>query len=563
MTTKFTTMILTLKRKTKKYIYLATVLSLVLLFSIPNSLKAQESLTLSVSPTLFDMSAEPGQHWQSGIKIINVNNYDLTVYANVVNFVPRGEYGEASFIPTDPNDTKKDSLAKWISITNEAIIIPREQTVEVPFSVDVPTDASPGGHYAAIMIGTKPPREENKETRVQTSQIVTALLFTKIAGDIIELGDIREFRTTETFMDKPEATFEVRFENKGNVYIQPQGEIKITNMWGEERGIIPINQNSQYGKIPHKTDNTSGIRKYTFNWKGEWSLADIGRYTATVALGYGSAEKKFANAKTTFWVIPFKLLLSLLIGIAIFVYVFIWLVRLYIRKMLTMAGLDVQEYNNFKRSRSTTQEYPQTQHDLRIHAPVKQGIKDLKDQLSLTSNTMDYIKTFLKFCYKNRLFILGVAMVIALVSSLIWYFKSANTDHRAYEVTYVNSDENVNLSSEDIIYNELVSDDPADSIVISEEINKKTPITIINRSGVPGIGAEAKITAEKNSFAVSELKADFSSSQAKTVILYTSDNQEEALRLSKLFNNALISINDESEHTSGDLIIYLGSDMAD
>ena len=47
------------------------------------------------------------------------------------------------------------TLAEWFTITREAVVVPREQSKEVPFSVRVPFEASPGGHFAAILVGTK------------------------------------------------------------------------------------------------------------------------------------------------------------------------------------------------------------------------------------------------------------------------------------------------------------------------------------------------------------------------------------------------------------------------
>jgi hypothetical protein len=57
-------------------------------------------LSLSVTPTLFQMSAVAGQSWSSGVKVINNNPHELTVYAQVVNFAPQGESGEGKLIPS-------------------------------------------------------------------------------------------------------------------------------------------------------------------------------------------------------------------------------------------------------------------------------------------------------------------------------------------------------------------------------------------------------------------------------------------------------------------------------
>ena len=539
-----------------------------LFFFVPNLIFAQESLTLSVSPTLFDMSAEKGQAWQSSVKVINVNKYDLTVYASVVNFVPRGEGGEVGFLPIDPENSNNSTLAEWINITNEPIVIPSEKTVEVPFSIKVPNDASPGGHYAAVLIGTKPLQDDKKQTKVQTSQMVTSLIFTRIAGNIIELGDIREFRSTETFLSRPEATFELRFENKGNVFLQPQGEIKITNMWGEERGIIPINQNSQYGKVPQKTGGSDGIRKFTFAWKGEWSIADIGRYTATVTLGYGTDNRQFTSAKTTFWVIPFKLLFGVLFSLIIFGFLITWLIKLYVRKMLTMAGLDIADYQALKvKEKKLTSRYL-NKSGIKFHTPVKVGILDLKQQLSTSESYTEYLKTAWNFCVKNRLFFLGVILIVTFLVVVILYIKSANTSHRAFEVTYVNNDSKVSVNSEEIIYNELKNS--TNETVAETDVDNNTSTTttdlniaLVNRSGTPGVGAEIKLKLEKAGYKVSELEADFTAKQKRTVIIYQEDYDTEALKISANLDNALISLNDgtNEDKMKEPIIIYLGSDI--
>ncbi|MCA9342330.1 hypothetical protein KC945_02910, partial [Candidatus Saccharibacteria bacterium] len=64
---------------------------------LPQFSHAQERVALSVSPTLFDMSAEPGKVWNSTIRVINTNPFELELEASVVNFTPRDESGAATF----------------------------------------------------------------------------------------------------------------------------------------------------------------------------------------------------------------------------------------------------------------------------------------------------------------------------------------------------------------------------------------------------------------------------------------------------------------------------------
>jgi len=522
------------------------------LFAFTSSqVHAQDSLTLSISPSLFDMSVNPGQEWRSTLRVINVNNYDLTVYIDVVNFSPQGESGQGQFLPVIQGDGEGVTLAEWFTIEREAIVIPREKSREIPFSVRVPFDASPGGHFAAILVGTRPLVPEVGQAKVQTSQMVTSLFFARVAGDIVEQGSIREFITNKRFLSSPEVSFELRFENKGNVHLQPQGEIKITNMWGQERGIIPINQSSQFGNVLPES-----IRKFTFSWKGEWSMADIGRYTAVATLAYGSESRQFTSLQTEFWVIPFKLLFGILLGLVVFGALISWFVRLYVRHMLTMAGINVEEYQAAKRDGLVVERF-RAQSTVKIHTPVTTGFIDFKQHLARAKDWLGFIQQLILFVRKYQLFFIAVVVIAVFIGAIAWYITNANTDQRSYEVVYENADSSVVLSSEDIIYNQLRSERRLTDFTVSTNLPS---VKVVNRAG-PGLGAEAKLKLEALGYKVTSLQAERNVSQKRTVIIYKAGDETEALRLSSALNNAPISMYEASSVEQG-LTVYVGEDMA-
>lgn len=517
-----------------------------------NQSYAQESLTLSISPSLFDMSVNPGQEWRSTLRVINVNDYDLTVYIDVVNFSPKGESGEGRFMPVPPEGGEGVTLAEWFSIEREAIVVPREQSKEIPFAVRVPFDASPGGHFAAILVGTRPHAPEPGQAKVQTSQMVTSLFFARVAGDIIEQGSIREFTTSDRFLGAPEVTFDLRFENKGNVHLQPQGEIKITNMWGEERGLIPINQSSQFGNVLPET-----IRKFTFSWKGEWSMADIGRYTAVATLAYGNESRQFTSMQTEFWVIPFKLLFGILLGLVLFGALISWFVRLYVRHMLVMAGINIEEYQAAKKNGLVVEKF-RAQKAVRIHTPVTHGYVDFKQHLAKAKDLFGYFRQSWFFIQKYQLFFIGIGVIVVFVSIIVWYIASATTDQRGYEIVYENADSNVTLSSEEIIYNQLRSERKLNEFTVSEHL---PPVRVINQSGTPGLGAETKLKLEALGYKVTELSSDSTSPRKRTVVIFKSDQEVEAVRLSSVLNKAPVSTY-ETDPADDTLTVYVGEDMS-
>lgn len=534
----------------KRIIQKALASLFLLAVALPNFALAQEALTLSISPSLFDISISPNQEWRSSLRVINVNDYDLTVYLDVVNFLPQGESGSGKFIPiTNDAEAKGGSLAEWFIVSKEPIVVPREQSLEVPIAVRVPQDAAPGGHFAAILVGTKPPSREDGQARVQTSQMVTSLFFARVSGDIREFGLIREFTVTDNWLSSPEANFELRFENKGNVHLQPQGEIKITNMWGQERGIIPINQSTQFGNVLPES-----IRKFNFGWKGEWSISDIGQYTAEVTLAYGSEARQFASAKATFWVIPFKLLFGILLTLILIGTLVSWLIRLYVNHMLALAGIDINEYKAAAHGKVRKN----MRANASVHRPMLDGYNDLVSRLSLSSGLPKKISTLLEFVISYKWFFMFVVLVLAIMAILVVYVLSANTERRAYEIEYVNPDANYTVSSEEIIYRQFKQEREIPVVEKDESLPK---IAIINRSGVPGYGAEVRLQLEAKGYTVSSLDSDFTTKVERTVIVNPQNLEREALRLSAKLNNAPISPY-EGEGAKDVITVYVGSDIS-
>lgn len=532
------------------------VVSIISVLLIPQGLFAA-GLSLSVTPTLFEMSAVPLQAWNSSIKVINSNNQDLTVYANVVNFAPQGEIGHGKFLPVFEEFTEGKTLAEWITVSEKPYIIPTESSMSIPLTINVPEDASPGGHYAAIMIGTKP-SNDNRSLNVATAQIVTSLFFVRIEGDVVENGVIRTFRAGDSFVETPEVDFEVRFENKGNVHLQPQGEIVITNMWGKERGIVPINRQTHFGNVLPES-----VRQFSFTWKGEQSITDIGRYKAVITLAYGQDQRKFVTQPTFFWVIPIKAVLIVLSSLVAILFLVSWSIRSYIRRMLEMSGPAgyVPASQHVPREGDVL-----IRHRASVRAPISGGVSDLKIRLARAHAFLDTVRTLGGFVVVYKKFFGGLTLLIIAFFAVWYYLVDVTTSQRDYEVTIDNLDTSVTLSSEEIIYNK--SGNSASSEVLTEtevsqeeEKSQGFELILINSSDTPGTAAMLQKELENKGYVIESLKSDFEESKARTVIVYDVDVQEQALQLSRVLNGALLSARPaDIATTSMNISVYIGNE---
>ena len=420
---------------------------------------ADTSLSVTVTPPLFQLTISPGQSWSSALKVVNANSYDVTYYAQPMDFSAEGESGQASFAPVVnvPTDGTADSysLARWIQISPEPVVIPSGRSANIPFTVSIPQGAEPGGHYAAILVGTQPPQIKTSGPSMKISSYVSSLLFVKVEGNIQENARVREFRTDQSLYQTPDAKFLIRFENLGNTHLKPEGIITIYNMWGKKRGELLINQEKNFGNVLPKT-----IRKFEFSWSGGSSLLDIGKYSAVVTLNFGDKNKQNISATTYFWVVPMIPVAATIFSIVIFMLLLVWFIRRYIRRALA-----IESGRQFKtpaviHSQSVVSEVKVAPAQVEAYTikaliePLKEGVIDLRRITSVASASPMSIQdaaipanrvlaekniSLLQFIGDYRAFFLFVIALIGAGVGVYAFFSKVLIPEGAYEIKQVST----------------------------------------------------------------------------------------------------------------------------
>lgn len=274
------------------------------------------AFALTVSPARIELTGEPGTTIGGEINLFNEQDEQKTFYVSSENFEAQGESGAPNFVPGT------EGLATWIDATQN-ITLPAGATETVPFSITIPSDARPGGHFAAIFWGTNPPSSGNGQVSVGARVGVLVLL--RVAGDISEQGGITEFSTDlkKHFYTKKELGLMYRFQNAGDDRLLPEGTIVIKNFGIK---VAELNANQSLGNVL-----PGSVRKFTTNWNGgnpdhKLSFAEelkhqfkhfgFGWYKATVSLSYGS-EGTTESKSVRFWVISWQIVIIILAAIAL------------------------------------------------------------------------------------------------------------------------------------------------------------------------------------------------------------------------------------------------------
>ena len=316
---------------------------------------------LTVSPPRIELTGDPGQTITGSFGLFNEQDTHKTFYSSYENFEARGETGTPYFLPGE------EGLAVWIETDSQVSLEPDERK-SIPFTIRIPQNAEPGGHFAAIFWGTTPPQVG--EGQVAIGGKVGILVLLKVSGDIQEGGGILELNTAEgKVLSSLPVTFIYRFSNDGGDRIKPEGEIKIKNTLGFTAATLDANK-GEGNILP------GSIRKFTAIWhsggqkeddltkkeelalmaqitnerkdkKGffetariQWSNFAFGMYNAELSLSYGQDDQT-AEASFRFFVIPWQLLSIIITMLAIFGFFGSWGLRRYNRWIIKKAQADM------------------------------------------------------------------------------------------------------------------------------------------------------------------------------------------------------------------------------
>lgn len=315
----------------KKGFILAILAALVL------GLAPMTASALTISPPLMEFDARPGDSIVDVVKVSNETDEPLVLIGSVQNFKAMDETGTPEFtLATEPTD-----LASWIKFDEKEVTLAPGERKSILFTINVPGDAEPGGHFAGILWATGGAPAEGGSAVGLIAKTGT-LVLVRIAGEIQETGRIIEFSTGKTSYSYLPVDFNIRFENTGNVHLKPAGEVQIRNMWGGKVASLEVNKDlanalpnsiRKYDAAWQKSEMPSGASE----WQKERENFAWGKYTATVIMNYGVGGQ-VVTAEKSFWVFPWLVTLFYLVLLVIVVLLLTLGVKKYNKWLLKKYG---------------------------------------------------------------------------------------------------------------------------------------------------------------------------------------------------------------------------------
>lgn len=323
----------------------------IFVFSFPVlGIAPHQTQALTVNPRL-ELTADPGSSILTDLKVTNEERQSRTFYLRSENFNSQDETGNPSF------NLRREGLATWIKSPLSITLGPGE-TLNLPIEIEVPANATPGGHYAAIFFLAEPPNfADSGNLGIGTK--LGSLILLRVNGDFMQDANLLEFATTnkQKFFTQIPIQFFYRFQNTGDDHLKPIGDIQISNLVGMSTKMLQANTID--GSVLPKS-----VRRFTSVWTESggrlkqdpvtdltktdtlafWDAVNyqarnfhFGRYTAELEVAFGTQELKSDRAKFVFYIFPWQLLSVAIPAVLVIILVLRFMLKRYNRYIIRKA----------------------------------------------------------------------------------------------------------------------------------------------------------------------------------------------------------------------------------
>lgn len=173
---------------------------------------------LQISPVSQKISLEPGSTYNGAFKVNNIGDGDFEYTIGVAPYSVTGD----NYSPSYENDTTYTQLSKWITFDKENGNLKPNESAEIKYTINVPSDVPNGGQYAAITASV----DNNDNTNVKTVSRAAMIVYAHVVGETRETGNIVENSLPGFVLGGNKISATSLVENTGNVHSEAKYTLK-------------------------------------------------------------------------------------------------------------------------------------------------------------------------------------------------------------------------------------------------------------------------------------------------------------------------------------------------
>lgn len=270
-----------------------------------------------VGPGKAEIEIKPGQTITFPIFVTNRISDDRTFELTVEDIEGSTDASQSVVLLGD--EKGPNTLKDYISFPSRTFKLKLGERARIPVTISIPENAEPGGLYGSVLISTIKTDDKNEGEQIMNSPIIArigTLFFVTIPGETIHAGLTKELslKNNQLWYERGPIIFNILYENTGSVHLNPYGELRVKNLFGEEVGFVEL---EPWFALP------KSLRSREVTWDRELLF---GRYTATAKINRGYDD--IVDEKTVvFWVLPWKVMA----GIFGSIFILLFILRVFFR----------------------------------------------------------------------------------------------------------------------------------------------------------------------------------------------------------------------------------------
>ena len=175
---------------------------------------------LRITPLRSKPVQNPGATTSGSVTITNTTNSPMAVALSVERFQTIDEDYNYSFFKGEHSD--------WVRLTDKSVTLEPKASKTVPYSLAVPSNASPSGYYFAVFAST-----ENKPSATNFIEVkrVSSLIYLEVSGDLKKSVSLLGTDASWLLISH-NLHLVTRLHNQGNTHYPSRTKIEVRGILG-------------------------------------------------------------------------------------------------------------------------------------------------------------------------------------------------------------------------------------------------------------------------------------------------------------------------------------------